>query len=102
MDVLRTGTSDPKPGQEGVGHCTWPSLDGSGTVVELVLEPGSGSPPPDPVHPVVGLGDQAMYDADVDMIRVFFDEQVLNVSAPGADEDQLTDLASRALASLRW
>lgn len=102
MDVLRKGTSDPMPGQEGVGHCTWPAFDGSGTVVELVLESGGGNPPPDADHPIVGLGDQAIYRADDDMVRVFFDDQVLNVSAPGADEAQLTDLASRALASLRW
>jgi hypothetical protein len=102
MDVLRKGTSDPTPGQEGVGHCTWPALDGSGTVVELVLESGGENPPPDDVPPVVGLGDWAIYRADEDMIRVFFGEQVLNVSAPGADESQLTDLASRAMASLRW
>ena len=101
MEVLRKGTSDPTPGQEGVGHCTWPSLDGSATVVELVLESG-GERPPEGVPPVVGLSDWAIYLQDEHMIRVFFDEKVLNVSAPGADEAQLTDLASRSMASLRF
>ena len=69
-------------------------------------EPSGGTDAPDPepreeFHPVDGVGgDWAMYVAEHDMVRAFRGGQVLEVSSVGAEEAQVVDLATRAMARL--
>ncbi len=105
---------DPAPGDEGLGQCAW----GSEPAVRLTLETASLSsfddfvvvfgeefggedPPREQFHPVDGVGgDWAMYVAEHDMVRAFRGGQVLEVSSVGAEEAQVVDLATRAMARL--
>lgn len=117
-EVLDDIPDDPQPGDEMLGQCTWPSATESGTLVVLTLEEavldsfdefvtqygvefGGENPPRDEYHPVEGVpGDWAMYVAPDDMVQAFRGEYVLEVSAPGAEEEQVIDLASRAMERL--
>lgn len=116
-DAIGTSVGEPTSGTEGKGQCTWPKADGSGAAVVLVLDDadfdsfddfvtdfgvqfGGENPPRDRFHPVEGLGDWAMYQGDDDMVRVFVDDEELDVTANGAEEAQIADLAGRAIARM--
>ncbi len=103
----------PAPGDEGLGQCAW----GSEPAVLLTLETAwlssfddfvaafgeefGGEDPREEFHPVDGVGgDWAMYVAEHDMVRAFRGGQVLEVSSVGAEEAQVVDLATRAMARL--
>ena len=104
-------------GDEALGQCSWAADGGEGSAVVLTLERaalssfddfvaafgeefGGEDPPRERFHPVEELGEWAMYLADDDMVRVFRGDIVLEVSSSGADEEQVVDLARRAVA--RW
>ena len=115
-----TGTTagDPQPGGEGLGQCSWASAESGDPVAVLTLaravldsfdefvadfgeEFGGEDPPRDEYHPVDGVpGDWAMYVAEEHMVRAFRGDQVLEVSSPSAEEEQVVDLAARAMARL--
>ena len=118
-EALGTTAGDPQPGaEEGLGNCSWASAEGGDPVAVLVLEKavlgsfdefvaafgeefGGEDPPRDEYHPVDGVpGDWAMYVAEEHMVRAFRGDQVLEVSSPSAEEEQVVDLAARAMARL--
>ena len=112
-EATGTAAGDAQPGDEGLGQCSW-----GDSVVVLTLERGvlgsfdefvadfgdefgGEDPPRDEYHPVDGVpGDWAMYVAEEHMVRAFRGDQVLEVSAPSAEEAQVVDLAARAMARL--
>lgn len=116
--ALGAAAGDPQPGDLALGECTWAASDGSETRVHLALgqatlssfdefvadfgeEFGGENPPHDEFHPVDGVpGDWAMYVAEEHMVRVFRGDHVLEVSSPSAEESQVVDLATRAIARL--
>lgn len=112
-EVLGAAPGAPSPGDEGLGECSW----GTGPSVVLSLEEaslssfddfvyeygvefGGENPPRDRFHPVDGIGDWAMYVADDHMVRAFRGDEVLEVSSSGAEEEQVVDLAKRAMSRL--
>ena len=118
-EALGTTAGDPQPGaDEGLGNCSWASAEGGDPVAVLVLEKavigsfdefvadfgeefGGEDPPRDEYHPVDGVpGDWAMYVAEEHLVRAFRGDRLLEVSAPSAEEAQVVDLATRAMARL--
>lgn len=118
QEVLDDIPGDPEPGDEMLGQCTWRSATEPETLVVLTLEEavldsfddfvtqygvefGGENPPRDEYHPVEGVpGDWAMYVAEDHMVQAFRGDYVLEVSAPGAEEQQVIDLAARAMERL--
>jgi hypothetical protein len=114
-EVLGEAPGAPETSDEMLGQCSWPKADGSGTlavvrleeavlgsfdefVTEYGVEFGGENPPRDEYHPVEGVpGDWAMYVAEEQKVQAYHGEHVLEVSAPGADEEQVTALATRAM-----
>ena len=112
-EATGTAAGDAQPGDESLGQCSW-----GDSVVVLTLERavldsfddfvadfgeefGGEDPPRDEYHPVDGVpGDWAMYVAEEHMVRAFRGDQVLEVSVPSAEEEQVVDLAARAMARL--
>jgi len=117
-EAMGMTAGDPQPGDEGLGHCSWASAESGDPVAVLTLERavldsfdefvadfgeefGGEDPPRDEYHPVDGVpGDWAMYVAEEHMVRAFRGDQVLEVSSPSAEEEQVVDLAARAMARL--
>lgn len=117
-EALGAAAGSSAAGDEALGRCTWAAADGSGNAVVLTLENavlgsfdefvtafgeefGGENPPRDEYHPVEGVpGDWAMYVAEEHMVRAFRGEHVLEVSAPAAEEEQVVDLATRAMGRL--
>lgn len=117
-DALGAAAGEPQPGEDALGECTWATSDGSATQVHLTLDKammgsfdefvtdfgeefGGENPPRDEYHPVDGVpGDWAMYVAEEHLVRAFRGDHVLDVSAPSAEEAQVVDLATRAMARL--
>ena len=105
------------PGEEALGQCTWAATEGDDPLVVLTLERavlssfddfvaafgeefGGEDPPRDQFHPVDGVGDWAMFLADDHMVRAFRGDRVLELSAPGAEEARIVELAKIAMGRL--
>lgn len=111
-EALGAAAGDPAAGDEALGQCAWGNavvltLDKAvlGSFDEFVTdfgdEFGGEDPPRDEYHPVDGVpGDWAMYVAEEHTVRAFRGDHVLEVSAPGAEEEQVVDLATRAMGRL--
>jgi len=117
-DATGALAGDPHPGDEGLGQCSWAAAESGELVVVLTLdravldsfdefvaafgeEFGGEDPPRDEYHPVDGVsGDWAMYVAEEHMVRAFRGDRVLEVSSPSIEEEQVVDLAARAMARL--
>ncbi len=118
QEALGKTAGDPQPGDEGLGQCSWASAESGDPVAVLTLERavlgsfdefvtdfgeefGGEDPPRDEYHPVDGVpGDWAMYVAEEHTVRAFRGDQVLEVSSPSAEEEQVVDLATRAMGRL--